>query len=215
MLSPLVPVFLLATVYWGLGNDLDVTHITSIAGVSNCCRQPRWWAGCLHRRRCACRRVMGGAHCLQRSPGSADTNVSHSLCFGQVLFMWVTSGGEWRHFASSSWMPNAWQLAMLRRSVIALPLLARPSPHALPCRCPPAPCAAAYGSMGLMVKRPGRALRGMGVEQPGLRCALRLSTFLPLITLLPMHSCSPPSLKSGLCTCGSGPTASTHPPPTW
>ena len=33
-LSPLIPVFLLATVYWGLGNNIDVAHVTSIAGVS-------------------------------------------------------------------------------------------------------------------------------------------------------------------------------------
>ncbi|KAI7843801.1 hypothetical protein COHA_002699 [Chlorella ohadii] len=32
-LSPLIPVFLLATVYWGLGNNIDVAHVTSIAGV--------------------------------------------------------------------------------------------------------------------------------------------------------------------------------------
>ncbi|PRW55890.1 P-loop containing nucleoside triphosphate hydrolase [Chlorella sorokiniana] len=32
-LSPLIPVFLLATVYWGLGNNIDVLHVTSIAGV--------------------------------------------------------------------------------------------------------------------------------------------------------------------------------------
>ena len=30
--SPALPVFLLVTVYWGLGDELDVLHVTSIAG---------------------------------------------------------------------------------------------------------------------------------------------------------------------------------------
>ncbi len=49
-LSPLIPVFLLATVYWGLGNNIDVAHVTSIAGVSGggrkawrLCLACKWW----------------------------------------------------------------------------------------------------------------------------------------------------------------------------
>jgi hypothetical protein len=30
--SPALPVFLLVSVYWGLGDELDVLHVTSIAG---------------------------------------------------------------------------------------------------------------------------------------------------------------------------------------
>ena len=77
-LSPLIPVFLLATVYWGLGSKLDAAHVTSIAGAAAGVGEP---AG----------RCWGGPTQAAAAPRGLPTFSHPFSCRAAVLFMSVTS----------------------------------------------------------------------------------------------------------------------------